>query len=100
MIVLVAMMAAKAMRVSGSAPLGSEGRGRALGGGGRGSRWEGEIGRGGLLPPDPLPPWQLAFAVAVAVTVTAVRSVAAVVVGVVVSTVAVASGSGSSSGRG
>ncbi len=55
-IVLAATMAATAMCVSRSMPSGSEGRGRALGGSGRGSGWRRQSGRGGLLHPAPLLP--------------------------------------------
>ncbi len=56
MIVLATTMAATAMRVSGSAPSVSEGRGRALGCGYRGSRRGGGEQKGGLITPAPLPP--------------------------------------------
>jgi hypothetical protein len=84
-IILAAMMAVTAMPVEGR-------------GGWRPGKWTGgESGCGGLSPPTPLPPRQLALVVAV----TMARSAAAVVVVVVaVTTVAVASGRWSGSGRG
>jgi hypothetical protein len=79
MIVLAATTVVMAMRVSGSAPLGLESRGRALGGGGRGSGRGGESGRGGLLPPSPPPPPTVAVDRAVARALVVARAKANVV---------------------